>query len=41
MKDFGVLGARNAAFRKKLIDLQPSVCTDRAMLTTAAYQAHE
>lgn len=38
---FGELHPRNAAIRARLIDTQASVCTDRAILTTQAYKAHE
>ena len=41
MMDFGSLSPRNQAFRKQLIDMTPAVCTDRAMLVTRSYQAHE
>lgn len=41
MCDFGQLNPRNAAFRRELIDLTPAVCTDRAVLVTKSYQAHE
>lgn len=41
MNDFGNLSPRNRAFRKILIDMTPAVCTDRAVLVTESYQAHE
>lgn len=41
MSDFGKISSRSAAFRQALIGLTPLVCTDRAMLVTKSYQAHE
>lgn len=41
MSYFGNLSERNAAYRKQLIDLTPTVCTDRAILTTKSYRLHE
>ena len=38
---FGSLHARNAAMRNRLLDTQPTVCVERAVLTTDAYKAHE
>ncbi len=38
---FGTLNARTAAIRGRLLDIQPTVCTERALLTTETYRAHE
>ena len=38
---FGSLGTRTAAIRARLLDTQPAVCTERAVLATNAYRAHE
>lgn len=38
---FGTLNPRTAAIRARLLDIQPTVCTQRAVLTTEAYRAHE
>lgn len=40
-KDFGRLGERNAEFRKKILNMRPEVCVERALLTTKAYKEHE
>lgn len=41
MSHFGELHKRTAAIRKRILDTQPSVCTQRAVYTTEAYRAHE
>jgi pyruvate formate-lyase/glycerol dehydratase family glycyl radical enzyme len=41
MSHFGDLHARTAAMRKRILDTQPTVCTERAVWTTAAYLRHE
>lgn len=41
MNHFGDLHSRTAAMRKRILDTQPTVCTERAVLTTEAYRAHE
>ena len=41
MDYFGTLSPRIAAYRESLLHITPSVCTDRAMLVTAASRAHE
>ena len=41
MDHFGTLSPRIAAYRESLLHITPSVCTDRAMLVTAASRAHE
>ncbi|HQQ40987.1 MAG TPA: pyruvate formate lyase family protein, partial [Clostridia bacterium] len=38
---FGSLNERAARIRARLLETQPSVCTERAVLTTQAYRAHE
>jgi len=38
---FGELGERTARIRERLINTQPSVDTERAVLTTESYRAHE
>jgi len=38
---FGELHRRTAAIRKRILDTQPAVCTERAVYTTQAYRAHE
>jgi len=38
---FGSLGTRAAAIRARLLNTQPAVCTERAVLATNAYRAHE
>ena len=38
---FGSLNERTARIRARLLETQPSVCTERAVLTTQAYRAHE
>lgn len=40
-KHFGDLHSGNAAMRARLIETQATVCTERAVLTTQAYKAHE
>ncbi len=39
--DFGQLSARTARLRAKILSTKPEVCTQRAVLTTKAYQEHE
>ena len=41
MSYFGELHPRTAAMRSRILNTQPSVCTERAVLTTQAYQTHE
>ncbi len=41
MKDFGKSSERIVSFRQELLNTAPSVCTERAVLTTRAYRAHE
>ncbi len=41
MSHFGELHPRTAAMRKRLLDTQPTVCTERAVYTTQVYKAHE
>ncbi|MEN6634976.1 MAG: glycyl radical protein [Clostridiaceae bacterium] len=38
---FGPLGERTARIRARLLDTQPTVDTQRALLTTESYRAHE
>jgi len=38
---FGKLNPRTAKIRKKLLAVQPTVCTERAVLTTDSYKEHE
>ncbi|MFV0407332.1 MAG: glycyl radical protein [Propioniciclava sp.] len=38
---FGTLTPRMAHWREELMETQPSVCVERAILTTEAYQAHQ
>ena len=38
---FGELGERTARIRERLLNTQPSVDTERAVLTTESYRAHE
>ena len=38
---FGSLNARTAAIRARLLETQPAVCTERAVLATESYRAHE
>ena len=40
-ESFGLLGARTARMRARLLNTQPTVDTERALLTTQAYRAHE
>ena len=41
MDTFGPLNPRTASMRERILDTQPTVCTERAILTTKAYRAHE
>ena len=41
MHDFGTSTPRIQAFRQELLNIVPGVCTERAVLTTRAYKAHE
>ncbi|MBQ3574107.1 MAG: formate C-acetyltransferase/glycerol dehydratase family glycyl radical enzyme, partial [Clostridia bacterium] len=41
MPHFGTSTERIRSFRQKLLDITPEVCTERAILTTRAYKAHE
>ena len=41
MAYFGESTERIRAFRKSLLETVPTVCTERAVLTTRAYKAHE
>ena len=41
MSYFGDLHPRTDAMRKRILNSQPAVCTERAVLTTEAYRAHE
>ncbi len=41
MNHFGELHPRTAGMRRRLLDTQPTVCTERAVQTTAVYRAHE
>jgi formate C-acetyltransferase len=38
---FGPLNARTAAIRARLLETQSAVCTERAVLATESYRAHE
>jgi len=38
---FGKLNKRTARIREKLLAVQPTVCTERAVLTTESYKEHE
>lgn len=38
---FGTLTPRMAAWREELMETTPSVCAERAVLTTEAYKAHQ
>ncbi|MFV0452955.1 MAG: glycyl radical protein [Propioniciclava sp.] len=38
---FGTLTPRMAQWREELMETQPSVCVERAVLTTEAYRAHQ
>ncbi len=38
---FGSLNARTAKIRERLLNIQPSVCVERAGITTKAYREHE
>ena len=40
MDTFGPLNPRTASMRERILDTQPTVCTERAILTTKAYRAH-
>jgi len=40
-KHFGELNPRTAKMRERLLSVQPSVCTERALLTTESYKEHE
>ena len=41
MSYFGKSSPRIQKFRQELLDIVPAVCTERAVLTTRAYRAHE
>ncbi|MEA4965964.1 MAG: glycyl radical protein [Oscillospiraceae bacterium] len=41
MNHFGTLHPRTEAMRERLLETQPSVCTERAVYTTEACRAHE
>lgn len=41
MGHFGTSTTRIQRFRQQLLDIVPAVCTERAVLTTKAYKAHE
>ena len=41
MSYFGTSTPRIQRFRQELLDIVPTVCTERALLTTRAYKAHE
>lgn len=41
MDSFGAQSPRIEAFREELLHITPSVCTERAVLTTKAYREHE
>ena len=41
MNYFGELHPRTAAMRRRILDTQATICTERAVLTTQAYRAHE
>ncbi len=41
MKHFGSLTPRMQAFREALIDAQPQVCVERAIITTRVYREHQ
>ena len=38
---FGNLGPRTARMRERILAAQPTVCTERAVLTTESYRSHE
>ncbi|MCL1796233.1 MAG: glycyl radical protein [Clostridia bacterium] len=38
---FGTLNPRTSAQRRRILDTQPAVCTERAVLATESYRAHE
>ncbi len=41
MSYFGELHPRTAAMRSRILNTQPTICTERAVLTTQAYKEHE
>ena len=41
MSYFGELHKRTAAIRKRVLESEPAICTERAVYTTKAYKAHE
>lgn len=41
MSHFGTSTPRIQRFRQELLDIVPTICTERALLTTRAYKAHE
>jgi len=41
IKHFGNLNPRTAKMRERLLAAQPTVCTERALLTTESYKEHE
>ena len=41
MSHFGTSSPRIQRFRQELLDIVPTICTERALLTTKAYKAHE
>lgn len=41
MSYFGEAHPRTAAIRKRILNTQPAVCTERAVFTTKAYREHE
>ena len=41
ISDFGSLNKRTAKIREQLLSIQPTVCTERAILTTDSYKEHE
>lgn len=40
-KDFGKLGRRSSLLRQEIMNSEPQVCVERAILTTKAYREHE
>ena len=41
MNHFGESGPRIKRFRDALLNIEPAVCVERAVLTTRAYKEHE
>ena len=41
MEHFGTSTQRIQQYRSALLNIEPAVCTERAVLATRAYKAHE